>query len=134
MYSEILHENGSYTYHFKNISEDFIQDLNLTLFEVEFKIQTRDENFNYIEKVEIERYAVGETEDGLTNVHIFGDFVGLNLHIEDDVVIGDSKFKLKQKKDEEIVVTSEKTCEDIQISNLDCVINRTVIFMDVDVK
>ena len=140
MQSEINHNNSAYTYTFKSIDDEFLKDLNLTLFEVDFKILLDNQYFELVHMIKPTNSLV-QVKD--RRVSVEGEYAELNLKDGDDVLLeiqNDKnqntdiiKCQINQSIGKFINLELPDEMNDIAEINVDiihCIVNRCTIFMD----
>ena len=138
MQTEINHNDRSYTYTFKSVDDTFLTDLNLTLYEVDFKIISNETPFDLVNVFKATNSSL-QVEDG--KVFIEGEFGDLTLQDGDDVLIQTDKnhnldilkCKINQSTDTGIQVElpdEANAITDLTVDNVHCIVNKCVIFMD----
>ena len=135
--SVINHNNGAYTYTFKSIDDNFLKDLNLTLFELDFKILLEDRSFELVNVFKPSNSSL-KVEDRRFNIQ--GDYDNFNLQAGDDIlieVLNDKnaeiiKCQINELTDAGMCVELPNETNDCEliVNNIHCIVNRCTIFID----
>ena len=137
MQNEINHSDRSYTYTFRSVDDRFLTDLNLTLYEVDFKIVY---NENPFELVQVLKPTISSVQVENGKAFIEGEFEDFTLQVGDDVLITDENqnldklnCRIKQSTNKGIHIELPNEyyhLTNLTVDNIHCIVNSCVIFMD----